>query len=80
MKELFLKIEGMHCPSCESLIREELKDCEAVQEAEVKLQDGSARVVFNPAAIKEGEIVSLIEDLGEYKASISPGNGLTSQS
>lgn len=64
-----LKIAGMHCPSCKTLIEEVCTDVPGVRSCTVDVNAGSASVEhddsLNPAAIVEE-----IRSLGDYTASI----------
>ena len=68
MKTVFLLIEGMHCDGCAATIKA-LLDIEAgVKASSVSFKDGSARVLFDPAAIDEAKLVAAVEK-GGYKVS-----------
>lgn len=62
MKEIALRIKGMHCNSCVILIEEELK--EKVGKVLVNLEKGLAVIEFDPEEISEKQIKKAITDLG----------------
>ncbi|MBI3042946.1 MAG: heavy-metal-associated domain-containing protein [Betaproteobacteria bacterium] len=69
MKTLVVTIEGMHCDGCAETIKA-LLDVEAgVKASSVSFKDGSARVLYDPAAIDEPGIAAAIER-GGYKAKL----------
>ena len=57
-----IKIEGMHCKSCKSLIEGELGDLECVESVEVSLEEKKGYVVVKEEC--RGLIIKTIEDLG----------------
>lgn len=65
MKSLKLKVSGMHCGSCEMLVKEALEDA-GVKTAIPSHKNGTVDVVFDENKIKESKIKTIIEQEG-YK-------------
>jgi len=68
MEKKILKIKGMTCASCASVIEHDLKKKDGVVSASVNLANEKAYLEFDPEKIKLEEIKKNIKDLG-YKAS-----------
>lgn len=60
--QLRLKVNGMHCKSCEELIKEDLQDINV--KAEVNHKTGIVDVNFNDKEVKLNRIKEVIEKLG----------------
>jgi len=60
--ETKLKINGMHCQSCVTLVSDVLKETEGVKDAKVTM--GEARVAFDEKKIKLASIKSELKKLG----------------
>lgn len=70
VKQLKLRITGMHCSSCEKLISGELKDLPGVQEVAINHQQGSGQVIYDSELLADlQEIIKVIEKEG-YHAEI----------
>jgi len=68
-----LKITGMGCPVCASLIQRKLLQTPGVVNAEVHYPAGSATVQFNPSQTDTSKLIVAVRDTG-YKAEVSnPG-------
>ena len=63
MKRIF-DIKGMHCPSCEMLIKEVLEETAGVTKADVSKESGIAIVFFDSSKVSERELKKLIKDNG----------------
>ncbi len=63
MKKTF-KVKGMHCPSCEMLVKDSLEDEEGINNAELSHKKGTAMVDFDDSKIDENKIKSIIKDEG----------------
>lgn len=59
-----LKIKGMHCKSCEMLIKSDLEDIGV--KANIDSQLGKAVVEFDESKISLGKIKEKISKSGEY--------------
>ncbi|MBU2638626.1 MAG: heavy-metal-associated domain-containing protein [Nanoarchaeota archaeon] len=66
MKNIKLKVNGMHCQSCEMLIRDMLEGNKAVVSASADLKKKTVTVLFNDNKISTEELRKMIEDIG-YK-------------
>jgi mercuric ion transport protein len=68
-----LKITGMDCAVCASVIQRKLLQTPGVVNAEVRYPAGSATVQFNPSQTDTSKLVAAVSDTG-YKAEVSnPG-------
>lgn len=56
----------MHCPSCETLISDSLKELDGIKNSKVNHKKGIVKVKFDDSKIKEEDIVKVIEKEG-YK-------------
>lgn len=66
MKKIDIKINGMHCKSCETLVREAIKELAGVYTARVDHKSGAAEIAFDETKAKEGDIIAVISKEG-YK-------------
>lgn len=64
MKEVNLKIEGMHCEGCSKRLTKVLNNIEGVEEAEVSLEDKNAIIIYDEQKIGLDELKEYIEDSG----------------
>lgn len=64
MKTVNLKIEGMHCDGCAETVKELLDAETGVNQSAVAYKDGSARILFDPAATSEQRLASVIKRAG----------------
>ena len=62
---LQLKVGGMHCKSCELLIKDSLEELPDVK-AQVNHKKGVVNIEFNEAEVKKQQLIELIEKEG-YK-------------
>lgn len=63
MKEIKLKISGMHCSSCEKIIQMDLDDVEGVIESKIDSKDGSGLIKVEDS-VSEDLIVKTVNDAG----------------
>ena len=66
MRTITLKIEGMHCKSCEMLINDVVSEIEGVKKTEASLKNNSAKVEFDESKADLSKIRKAIESEG-YK-------------
>jgi DNA-binding transcriptional MerR regulator len=66
MKSVTLRIEGMHCNGCADTLTALLDAAAGVYEAEVSLECGEARVLYQPSLTDPGRLAAMIEKPG-YK-------------
>lgn len=64
MKEIKLKIEGMHCTGCSNRLEKVLNNIEGVTSAQVNFDEKSAIVNFDEGKVTIEEIKENIEDAG----------------
>lgn len=69
MKEIKLKISGMHCSSCEKIIEMDLSDLEGVQESKISSSTGEGLVKVDDSVSAEN-VINVIEKSG-YKAKVT---------
>lgn len=67
MKQMEIKIKGMHCHSCVALIEDEVKQLPGVEAIKVNLDAANARVEFDESAVDVSQIKKTIAELG-YQA------------
>ena len=63
MKNIVIKVNGMHCSGCENRIKNVLSDIEGVEEVKANYQDGVVTVNANES-IDVSTLNEKIEDLG----------------
>ena len=68
MKEFVFEVSDMSCGGCVNAVKSALTRVEGVQEAEVSLEDKTARVVSEDA-VSAGQLVAAVEAAG-YSASV----------
>lgn len=66
MTKISLKVKGMHCHSCEILIKDSLEETEGVKEAKLDYKKGIADIEFDEKKVNENKIKAIIENEG-YK-------------
>jgi Cu+-exporting ATPase len=66
-KHISLLISGMHCASCALLIEKNLKKLLGVKEANVNYAAEKARIIYNPDAVSEQDLLKVVADAG-YRA------------
>ena len=64
MKEVVLKIEGMHCNGCSTRLERVLNNSEGVNKAKVELEKAEATIEFDETKISIEKIKEAIEDAG----------------
>ena len=64
MKNLTLKIKGMHCPSCKMLIADSLSETDCIEVATVSNEKGTAEITFDEKKIDEKKIKQIIQNEG----------------
>ncbi len=65
-----LNVQGMHCESCETLIKEELKELPGVIEVQISSKDGQGTVETNTNSVTESDIQQAIKRAG-YESTIT---------
>jgi copper chaperone CopZ len=64
--EIKLKTEGMHCTSCEALVKDSLEELDGINKVDVSYQSGIVDVDFDEKEINRKKIIEVIEKEG-YK-------------
>lgn len=64
MKTAILKIEGMHCDGCASNVQSLLERQIGIKKAATSFQDREARILYDPAAVSEAQLVNVVERAG----------------
>ncbi len=64
MKEVNLKIEGMHCAGCSTRLEKVLNNLEGVEKAEVSLEEKQAIIKYDETKINIENIKEAIDDAG----------------
>ena len=64
MKEIKLKIEGMHCAGCSTRLERVLNNLEGVEEAKVSLEEKQATIKFVETKTNIENIKETLEDAG----------------
>ena len=64
MKEVNLKIEGMHCAGCSTRLEKVLNNLEGVETAKVSLEEKKATIKYDETKISLENIKESIEDAG----------------
>ena len=68
--EAFLRIDGMHCSSCEYLIEKHAKKIPGILAAKTNYATSSVKVIFDSSQVDEKDLPGLIS-LAGYKARLS---------
>ena len=64
MKEISLKIEGMHCNGCSGRLEKVLNNFDGIKEAKVSFADKQAVINFDESKTSIESIKEAIEDAG----------------
>ena len=64
MKEIKLKIEGMHCAGCSTRLERVLNNLEGVEETKVSLEEKQATIKFDETKPNIENIKEAIADAG----------------
>ena len=59
MKEIKLKIEGMHCAGCSNRLEKILNNVDGIESAKVSLEEKSADIKYNE---EEVELNTILQD------------------
>lgn len=65
-KTIKFNVKGMHCKSCEMLLKDILEEQKGVKKAYFNSKSGAAKIEFDETQINENKIKSLIKNEG-YK-------------
>ena len=64
MKEIKLKIEGMHCTGCSSRLEKVLNNTDGVESATVSFEKKQAIITYNESQTDIKQIKQIIQDTG----------------
>ena len=64
MKEVCLKIKGMHCEGCSTRLTKVLNNKDGVENAKVRLEEAKADIKYDENQIGLDEIKEAISDAG----------------
>lgn len=64
MKEIKLKIEGMHCAGCSNRLEKILNNVDGIESAKVSLEEKSADIKYNEEEVELNTILQEIEYAG----------------
>jgi copper chaperone CopZ len=64
MKSVTLAIEGMHCAGCGQTLKALIDAEPGVRAADVSYKDRHARILYDPQAVGEDQLVKVIEKGG----------------
>ena len=64
MREIKLKIEGMHCAGCSNRLEKILNNVDGIESAKVSLEEKSADIKYNEGEVELNTILQEIEDAG----------------
>lgn len=64
MKEIKLKIEGMHCTGCSSRLEKVLNNTDGVESAIVSFEEKQAIITYNESQTDIEQIKQAIQDAG----------------
>ncbi len=70
MKNLKLKIEGMHCTSCAFDIDGQLEDTEGVVESNTNYAKSETEVKFDESKLGDKKIIDTIQKIGYHVKSV----------
>mgnify|MGYP003964836467 FL=1 len=73
MKKTLIKIGGMHCSSCVTIINKVLSKQEGIINSSVNFSTEKASVEYDPTVISEAKIIEVINSKG-YTASLDQGD------
>lgn len=69
-KKIMMKITGMHCSSCETIIKEELSELLGVSATAVKAETGIAELILDETKNNIADVLKAVEVAG-YKAEVT---------
>ena len=64
MNTVTIHVEGMHCGSCEALVREALEELDGVESVDVSHSAGTAKIVYDERAVSPETLKAAIEQQG----------------
>jgi len=67
MKKITIKTKGMHCVSCERIIKDAILNLDGIKSADVNWTTEKATITFNPEKVQIKDIMKTVEKAG-YEA------------
>jgi copper chaperone CopZ len=61
MNTVTLNIEGMHCDGCAANVQSLLERQAGIKKAATSYQDKQARILYDPSAVTEEQLVNVVE-------------------
>lgn len=82
MNKINFKVTGMHCGSCEMLIKDELSGVPGAADPKIDFRTGMGSVMLDIAKSSPDAVIEAIKQAGEYQANILnvEGNGFVKKS
>lgn len=71
-KKINFQVTGMHCQSCETIIKEELSEISRIKDIVVDYKTGLGSAIFTNPAVTDEQVVQAIQRAG-YSASVTGG-------
>jgi Cu2+-exporting ATPase len=66
----FLRVDGMHCATCEAFLESRASDCEGVRAADASYAAGLLRVGFDPDAVDREALPTLVSGAGYHARAV----------
>lgn len=70
MKNLTFTVKGMHCSSCEKIIKMDLEDLQGITNIQIDHKTGKGSLKFDPNLISQDKIMEVINNTG-YEAKLA---------
>jgi copper chaperone len=64
MQTIILKVRGMTCGGCVAAVQRVLHELDGVENVDVSLAQGQARIEYEPARVQPSDLHAAIEDAG----------------
>lgn len=64
MEQTTLKIKGMTCDHCKAAVTNALTELEGVQDVEVNVKEGTAKVAYNASSVSISDMNDAVEEQG----------------
>lgn len=64
MKNLIFTVKGMHCGSCEKIIKMELEELQGLEDIQIDHKTGQGSLKFDPNIVTQDKIVTAIKNSG----------------
>ena len=61
MAKINIKTKGMHCPSCEMLVKDSLEELEGVNNVDASFKSGVVSVDFDEAKVSKKDVIEVIK-------------------